>query len=235
MAWRKSERLANGPNERFSHMIEAFVRQRVVRYRLGPQLDRRTGEYMAEVNRMRARAAEKAKAKVVPPEKSLPSPDTDAASASSTPANQNNGTPALKGDVRPEDMKRPSKPMPSDAAVANELIPVPVSHIEAMRHLIVEQMRASIEMKNSQKTLSLAIMREHFPHTYARMVQSTLAAEEEYEPDMEDGEGELFWPNQCVTGDGVAWVCLMGRAMTREFGKDIGYLNIHGIIPKPTS
>ena len=67
------------------------------------------------------------------------------------------------------------------------------------------------------------------------MVQSTLAAEEEFEPDMEDGEGELFWPNQCVTGDGVAWVCLMGRAMTREFGKDIGYLNIHGIIPKPTS
>ena len=218
-------------------MIEGFVRQRVVRNRLGPQFDRRTHDYMAEVNRVKARATEKAKTKLVPPEKSLPSPDTDAASASSTPATQNSGTPAHKGDVRQEDLKRPTKSSPSDGAVsvANELIPIPVAHIEAMRHLIVEQMRASIEMKNSQKTLSLAIMREHFPHTYGRMVQSTLAAEEEYEPDMEDGEGELFWPNQCVTGDGIAWVCLMGRAMTREFGKDIGYLNIHGIIPKPTS
>ena len=64
-------------------MIEGFVRQRVVRNRLGPQFDRRTHEYMAEVNRVKARAAEKAKAKLIPPEKSLPSPDTDAASASS--------------------------------------------------------------------------------------------------------------------------------------------------------
>ena len=195
-------------------------------------LERRVGEYMSEIRKTRAREAEKAKAKViVPPEKSLPSPDTDAASASSTPATQNNGTPAHKGDVKQEDLKRPNRP--NDTAI--EPIPIPVANIEAMQNLIHQQMRASIGMKDSQKTLSLAIMREHFPHTYARMVQSTLAAEEEFEPDMEDGEGELFWPNQCVTGDGVAWVCLMGRAMTREFGKDIGYLNIHGIIPKPTS
>lgn len=218
-------------------MIEGFVRQRVVRSRLAPQLDRRTQDYMLEVNRIKARAIEKAKAQLVRPEKSLPSPDTDAASANSTPATQNSGTPAHKGDVRQEELKRPSKPSPSDpvVSVANELIPIPVAHIEGMRHLIVEQMRASGELKHSQKTLSLAIMREHFPHTYGRMVLSTLAAEEEYEPDMEDGEGELFWPNQCVTGDGIAWVCLMGRAMTREFGKDIGYLDINGIIPKPTS
>ena len=88
-------------------------------------------------------------------------------------------------------------------------------------------------MKKSQETLTLPILREHFPKTFARMVFSTLAYDEEHEPEFEDEEGELFWPDQCITGEGLGWVCLMGKAMISEFGKEIGYLGKEGIVPKP--
>jgi len=65
------------------------------------------------------------------------------------------------------------------------------------------------------------------------MAFSTLTPQDEHEPDMEDDEGELLWPGQCVTGEGIGWVCLMGRAMVKEFGKEFGYRGIDGIIPKP--
>ena len=46
---------------------------------------------------------------------------------------------------------------------------------------------------------------------------------------MEDEEGELFWPGQCVTGEGLGWVCLMGRSMLREFGREVGYRGVEGL------
>ena len=65
------------------------------------------------------------------------------------------------------------------------------------------------------------------------MVHSSLLPNEEYEPDIEDEEGELFWPSGCVTGEGLGWVCLMGKAMIQEFGKDYGYRGLEGVVPKP--
>ena len=226
-------------------MIEAFVYQRIVRFKLSPHLETRTREYLRELERKKTihAAAEQSKAatsaRLTPPEKSLPSPDTDAASANSTPANPGNGTPSHVGNNRSEDVKRPSSRMPPAHLPETEsspesTIPATESYIDLTKRLIVSQAVASQEMRYSEKTLSLAIMREHFPHTFGRMVCSTLSSEEEYEPEMEDGEGELFWPSQCVTGQGIAWVCLMGRAMVREFGKDIGYAGFAGIIPKPS-
>lgn len=225
----------------FSHMIEAFTHQRIVRFKLSNQLDYKTKDYLREIEATKAKEAVAElpmKARVTAPEKSLPSPDTDAASANSTPANPGTGTPLNGSDNRAEDTKRAGSktapPRPTEANFPSDsLVSVKQSYIMSARKLVVVQAIASHEMKTSEKTLSLAIMREHFPHTFGRMVCSTLSAEEEYEPDMEDGEGELFWPSQCVTGDGIGWVCLMGRAMVREFGKDIGYTGINGTIPKP--
>ncbi|KAI5123907.1 hypothetical protein M0805_005723 [Coniferiporia weirii] len=228
------------------HMLEAFTHQRIVRFKLGPQLEHKNKEYLhdielaAKAKQMSSEVSRTAMAKVTPPEKSLPSPDTDAASANSTPANPSNATPLNpNSENRNDDAKRarnkppPPRPAENDRASTDGIVQVKQSYVMFAKRLVGSQAAASQEMKASEKTLSLAIMREHFPRTFGRMVCSTLSAEEEYEPDMEDGEGELFWPSQCVTGDGIGWVCLMGRAMVREFGRDIGYTSMDAIIPKP--
>lgn len=88
-------------------------------------------------------------------------------------------------------------------------------------------------MEQSQKTLTLNLMMHKFPVTFARMIHSNLAADQEWHPDMEDEEGELFWPSQSLTGEGLGWVCLMGKAMINEMGKEYGYRGLAGIVPKP--
>jgi hypothetical protein len=88
-------------------------------------------------------------------------------------------------------------------------------------------------MDHSQKTLTLPVMKRCFPKTFDRMMGTTLLYNEEHEPDIEDEEGELFWPGQLVTGEGLGWVCLMGKAMVKEFGKEYGYKGIDGVVPKP--
>lgn len=65
------------------------------------------------------------------------------------------------------------------------------------------------------------------------MIHSTFSSHDEHEPDIEDDDGELFWPGQLVTGQGLGWVCTMGKAMIKELGKEFGYRGIDGIIPKP--
>ncbi|KAN0090819.1 hypothetical protein V8E55_004385 [Tylopilus felleus] len=88
-------------------------------------------------------------------------------------------------------------------------------------------------MEHAQKYLTLPILARHYPTTFARMVGTSLSAHEEHEPDIEDEEGELFWPGQCVTGEGLGWVCLMGKAMVKEIGRDFGYIGLAGVVPKP--
>jgi hypothetical protein len=74
---------------------------------------------------------------------------------------------------------------------------------------------------------------DHFPNTFKRIVHSSLSYNQEYEPDIEDEEGELFWPGAPSTGEGLGWVCLVGKAMIKEFGRDIGYVGYDGVVPKP--
>ncbi|KAF9263284.1 hypothetical protein L218DRAFT_340120 [Marasmius fiardii PR-910] len=92
---------------------------------------------------------------------------------------------------------------------------------------------AASSMNHAQQSLTLPILARFFPRTFARMVHSTLSPTDEHEPDIEDEEGELFWPGQCINGEGLGWVCLMGQAMIREFGKAYGYKGLKGVVPKP--
>ena len=224
----------------------------------------------------------------LPPEKSLPSPDTDAASANSTPAAANGSeggsgsTSGVSGPVggggmdsllrnggiergeitsTPHPYSHSHGPAGSSSSSggggggsgsgstsvgglshsgnqhpsssSSVTVSVPANYIHATQRLLNTHISVSTDLRTSERTLSLSIIREHFPHTFSRIIHSTLAVQEEWEGDMEDGEGELVWPGQCGTGEGVAWVCLIGRAMVREFGKGIGYLGLAGVIPKP--
>jgi len=132
---------------------------------------------------------------------------------------------------RTPDGARPTEQMMT--AAAKVTIPVPPHFVNAVQSQSQGIEAAQYCLEHSQQTLTLPKMAQHFPTTFARMVHSNLAPDEEYQPDMEDEEGELFWPGQCVTGEGLGWVCLMGKAMINELGKDIGYIGLKGVIPKP--
>ena len=40
------------------------------------------------------------------------------------------------------------------------------------------------------------------------------------------------WPSQVITGQGIGWLCHMGRAMIREFGREYGYRGAEGLLWK---
>ncbi|RDB25206.1 hypothetical protein Hypma_007782 [Hypsizygus marmoreus] len=88
-------------------------------------------------------------------------------------------------------------------------------------------------MTNAQACLNLTTLVRFFPATFARVIYTTLSPTDEHEPDFEDEEGELFWPGQSITGEGLGWVCLLGKAMIKEFGKAYGYRGLDGVVPKP--
>jgi hypothetical protein len=110
------------------------------------------------------------------------------------------------------------------AAASKLMIPVSSQFVNTAQSVSQGIEAAQYCMEHSQQTLTLSKMAQHFPTTFARMVHSNLGADEEYQPDMEDEEGELFWPGQCTTGEGLGWVCLMGKAMIHELGKEFGYI-----------
>lgn len=86
--------------------------------------------------------------------------------------------------------------------------------------------------QHAAEHLNIPILAKNFPMTWARIFGSSLLPEEEYEPDFEDEEGELYWPGQCQMGEGLGWLCLMGKSMIKEFGKGIGYKGVDGVIKK---
>lgn len=139
---------------------------------------------------------------------------------------------AKDGDFpRPPNGDRPTEQMM--VAASKVTLSISPHFINGVQSLSQGIEAAQFCLERSQQTLTLPKMAQHFPTTFARMVHSNLAADEEYQPDMEDEEGELFWPAQCITGEGLGWVCLMGKAMINELGKDIGYIGLNGVIPKP--
>jgi hypothetical protein len=92
--------------------------------------------------------------------------------------------------------------------------------------------KASEALAVSQKYLTLPVMFRAFPRTFARCVHSSLDSAEEWAPDFRDDDCELSWPGQALNGQGLGWLCLMGKAMVHEFGKPYGYRGLAGAIPK---
>lgn len=83
----------------------------------------------------------------------------------------------------------------------------------------------------AQEHFTLPILAKLYPRTFKRILNTTYSATDEYHPDIEDEDGELFWLGQVMAG-GVAWYCAVGKAMLKEFSKEYGYRSIDGAISK---
>lgn len=185
----------------------------------------------------------------------LPSPS----SATSTPANRDGGTPPAKPAQRPgtdaahiavrqQEYKGsvPFKLLPP--YMQNATAPIP-THVmtsmmnctEGINSVLVRNLKDLTSTYSStahcisiaQTTLNLPVLRRCFPKTWSRIIHTTLLPTEEHEPDIEDEEGELYWPDNCINGEGIGWVCLLGKAMIKEYGKAYGYMSVDGAVPKP--
>jgi len=172
----------------------------------------------------------------------LPSP-ASASSVNSTPTMANR-SPVNPG---PPNQSQPSSSVPSQLAtnVPQSSSTHPPSQIPTVFPLMLQpETITAFRNQNlaihaaqwcshlASQHLSIPVLMRHFPTTWARISGSNLSADEEHEPDIEDDEGELYWPGQSQLGEGLGWVCLMGKAMVKEFGKGIGYLGIDGVILK---
>ena len=163
----------------------------------------------------------------------LPSPT----STNSTPVNRDEGTPNV-----PHGRPHPPQLAPAD------VIPLPL-HLDRMPANITPQCARSITSITEpinlrtagditeavegyqhicrdspiiQKTCNLNIMRRCFPRTWTRVAYSNLRLDDEHLPDLEDDDCELFWPTNSFNGDGIGWICLLGKSMLREFGQQHG-------------
>lgn len=167
----------------------------------------------------------------------LPSPESIAgtSSANSTPSSN-------RPDSAPSNSVGSSRAAAAAALLQNRAdlvppahytIPVNTVYVAARKTQSGGLLAARYAMENSQRFLTLPVIAKHFPRTFSRVVYSTYSATDEHEPDIEDEEGELFWPGQLATGEGLGWVCTMGKAMIKEFGKNYHYQGLDGVIPKP--
>jgi hypothetical protein len=196
------------------------------------------------------------KSQATPPMLPSPASIAPANSANSTPTNRDGGTPNTIASTSSNLVAHMATPYPPNQNIIpvpllpDRLVGVPIpAHVMATMENVtvtagpqlVQNLKnqtsgtvaAAWCMSTSQNTLNLPILARFFPNTFARVIHTTLAPAEEHEPDFEDEEGELFWPGQSVTGEGLGWVCLMGKAMIKEFGKAYGYRGIDGVVPKP--
>ncbi|KAI0051798.1 hypothetical protein FA95DRAFT_1484601, partial [Auriscalpium vulgare] len=177
----------------------------------------------------------------------LPSPASiaPANSTNSTPTGRPSGTPnpttaSTTADPAPASTAPPARSKnhfgvfaPPPANANNVMLPISATTTHAMKTLTLGVASASWALRHAQTHLTLRTLAQHFPKTLARILHSSLSFSDEAEPDMEDEEGELFWPGAPETGEGLGWVCLLGKAMIKEFGKDIGYMGYDGVVPKP--
>ena len=149
----------------------------------------------------------------------------------SSPQNQSQSSSSIPSQVNPNTPQSSSSHPPSQIPTAFPLMIQPET-IAAFRNQNLAIHAAKWCSHHASQYISIPILMRHFPTTWARVAGSNLSAEEEHEPDIEDDEGELYWPGQSQIGEGLGWVCLMGKAMVKEFGTTIGYLGIDGVIRK---
>lgn len=240
-------------------MFDSFIQSRklyvLIHYQLQGKMENQYQEMKTKIATAETEALSGVNAgllngKGAPP--MLPSPN----SVNSTPDNRDDGTPK-EGSGRPATSAQqlakgpphqiPPKLLPDHlqspnvllsphvlSAISAVTIPMDPAMVQNLKDLTLIFNRAASAMSSAQATLHLPLLRRCFPKTWARMMYTTLSPIEEYEPDIEDEEGELFWPDQGITGQGIGWLCLMGKAMIKEFGKAYGYKGLDGVVPKPT-
>ena len=172
----------------------------------------------------------------------LPSP-ASASSVNSTPTmanrspvnpappNQSQPSSSVPSQLTPNTPQSSSTHPPSQIPTAFPLMLQP-EVVTAFKNQNLAIHAAKWCSQHASQHLSIPILMKYFPTTWARIAGSSLSADEEHEPDIEDDEGELYWPGQSQIGEGLGWVSLMGKAMVKEFGKGIGYLGIDGVIRK---
>ncbi|KAI0633323.1 hypothetical protein C8Q77DRAFT_1073237 [Trametes polyzona] len=226
-------------------MIDAYIHGRKLKYQAAAldrendqKINRLNIQWKADKAQAQARAAAAAQTSgTAGTPNMLPSP------ASSNSANSSHSTP-LAGHGTPGHnvpMDVDSQPDANHGGGGADRLTLPPPHITipVNTQFIFDRksqcsglLFTSHYMQTAQQHLNLAVMARHFPRTLARMMFSTLGPQDEHEPDFQDDDGELFWPPQAVTGEGLGWVCLMGMAMVKEFGKEYGYQGVDGAVPR---
>lgn len=237
-------------------MIDGFIHQRKLAYtisrRLNPASRQATAACEAAVQRAITSTehlsstynAQSATPVMLPSPASI----TTANSANSTPTGRSVDTPnagsssgnapsvALDTLIPPRMVRQINvgKHISPEAAVAVSKITIPVEPTVVQDITDVsQQLMQAQNAFNAAQPLTLSTMARHFPKTFGRLVSSTLTAQEEHEPVFGDDESELFWPPQAPLGEGIGWLCLLGKAMTREFGEAYGYQGEKGLVQKP--
>jgi hypothetical protein len=240
----------------FSWMIEGFIQGRKMLYSVRNSLEKDMEKVHLTTSHKIAAAAEEAIAAgdlilginatllhgKPPPMPPSPSPNTpvNRDNAASRPAppqaapRPSQYTGMVPRKLVPEYLTNGPQPIPNHVmkAMTDVTEPIGPTLIQGLKDL-TSGFSATAWCVSPQNILTLPVMRRCFPKTWTRMMHTTLLLTEEHEPDFEDEEGELYWPGQCVTGEGIGWVCLMGKAMINEFGKAYGYKGLDGVIPKP--
>ncbi|KAF8580014.1 hypothetical protein K439DRAFT_338001 [Ramaria rubella] len=153
-----------------------------------------------------------------------------------------------------------SHPPPSTAATPHPAlgptVAVPKDLYDSLRASHNCSTRSARAMAAAALYINLPILSRCFPRTAARVQAAQLRIDEEFEVDFDQdecsredgvpgvgfggdpspgpGEGQLLWPGALNShgGEGVAWVCLLGRAMIREIGYPLGYRGLDGILRK---
>lgn len=223
-------------------MLEAFIIGRrnheLVTSRLSHDAKNVGSKVREQVKALQSQEEESLAAPVTP--RMLPSPASiNNGSANSTP-NHGSSTPSTNGQA-PErktasflNRRFWSAGKPDPPASADQ-VQVPVDHFTAVNIedavSYYNQLRET--SKKAQTDLSLPVLHRAFPRTFSRVVNTSYSPEDEMEPDLDDNDGELFWPGAPSTGDGLAWVCLLGRSMIWEYGSEYGYQGFAGVVPRP--
>ncbi|KAG6813559.1 hypothetical protein H0H92_009951 [Tricholoma furcatifolium] len=245
------------------YMIEGFIHARKLAYMASSQLEKDVSKLYDDMRVEVDKAATKAEQALLTVDSNnnknqgtppmLPSP------ASIAPANSANSTPTMRDEGTPPSFPSTSQQrppcLPGQHPIRGRLLParyrdapIPADVVDSMLSVtstvslpllqnLKEQMYGTTAamhcLREAQSTLNLSTLVRFFPTTFARVINTTLSPTEEHEPDFEDEEGELYWPAQSITGEGLGWVCLLGKAMIKEFGKAYGYKGIDGVVPKP--
>jgi hypothetical protein len=155
----------------------------------------------------------------------------------------------------------PTRPPPANAAPhphtpLGPSVSIPKDLYDSLQAALNCSTRSARAMAAAGLYINLPVLARCFPRTASRVHVGQLRPDEEVQVDFEQdectrpdgvagvglggdptpgpGEGQLVWPGPLNShgGEGVAWVCLLGRAMIREMGYPLGYRGLEGRLQK---